>query len=156
MEVTITASKKFSGEKKAILTEASLFFADQLFEDKTILNDIELDLNISSKCDTLGYCDPLEDEPDPASFEIGLKIASIHKMLSTLAHEMVHLKQYSLGELKDSGSDVVKWRGKKFKLSDQSKGYFFSPWEIEAYGMEYGLMALYNEKFNKKYSANFG
>jgi Zn-dependent peptidase ImmA (M78 family) len=62
----------------------------------------------------------------------------IHKKLNkkqtliTLAHEMVHVKQYATGELKDYlRTESVRWQNKVFSL-DKVK-YWSSPWEKEAY-----------------------
>ena len=53
-------------------------------------------------------------------------------MLISLAHEMVHVKQYARGELKDYlRDDVVRWKRKIFRLSEVE--YWTSPWEVEAY-----------------------
>lgn len=53
-------------------------------------------------------------------------------MLVTLAHEMVHVKQYARGELKDYlRDDVVRWKKKIYRLSEVE--YWSSPWEVEAY-----------------------
>lgn len=54
----------------------------------------------------------------------------LHTLLQTLAHEMVHIKQYAKGQLKIKNLGV-RWCGKMFKYS-QDKGYVNRPWEIEA------------------------
>lgn len=62
-----------------------------------------------------------------------------------LAHEMVHVKQYARGELKDYlRSDKVKWRNKVFRLDRVE--YWSSPWEVEAYKKD---KILY-EKFKQR------
>lgn len=54
---------------------------------------------------------------------------STAEMMKTLAHEMVHAKQYLRGELDGySGS----WKGRK----PRNYKYRNQPWEIEAYGRE--------------------
>jgi len=64
---------------------------------------------------------------------------SLQSMLETIAHEMVHVKQYARGELKDLARSpyLCKWKGKKFNFN--STHYYDQPWEIEAHGMERGL-----------------
>ena len=54
----------------------------------------------------------------------------VEVLCTTLAHEMVHAKQYALGQLKVAG-DKFKWLGKKYRA-----GYYDSPWEIEAFSRE--------------------
>lgn len=59
-------------------------------------------------------------------------------MLLALAHEMVHVKQYAKGELKDyARSNKCKW---KSEIIDPAVvDYWDFPWEIEAHGREKGL-----------------
>ena len=60
-------------------------------------------------------------------------------ILQNFAHEMVHVKQWARGELKDvmRGYSLCKWKG---ELVDTEKvEYYDTPWEIEAFGREYGL-----------------
>jgi len=61
-----------------------------------------------------------------------------HRVLRTLAHELVHVEQYIRGDLtwRDSG---LLWKGDNC----DPKGllnYYELPYEIEAYGREYGLL----------------
>ena len=58
--------------------------------------------------------------------------------LETLAHEMVHVKQFALGELNET---VEKWKGEK--INKDKIDYHFYPWEIEANGISYGLFFKY-------------
>ena len=61
------------------------------------------------------------------------------EMLLALAHEMVHLKQYAKGELKDyiKPARMIGWMGEKYL--EEEIDYWEQPWEIEAYGREKGL-----------------
>jgi hypothetical protein len=61
-----------------------------------------------------------------------------HSILKLLAHELVHVKQYVMGELKPANKGFVY---KKTMYSPESLDeYFEQPFEIEAYGRERGLM----------------
>lgn len=55
---------------------------------------------------------------------------SIPELCQTLAHEMVHVKQYAKGQLKLKAKGIV-WCGKLYKESD-NLSYVNRPWEIEA------------------------
>lgn len=70
-------------------------------------------------------------------------------MLLALAHEMVHVKQYAKGELKDySRTNKTKW---KSEIIDPEKvDYWDFPWEIEAHGREKGLYVRYIQQCRKK------
>jgi hypothetical protein len=62
--------------------------------------------------------------------------------LSTLAHELVHVKQFALGELKSEVHGTLqKWKDEYIDHADTD--YFDLPWEIEAWGREHGLYMRY-------------
>jgi|SaaInlStandDraft_1057018.scaffolds.fasta_scaffold222031_2 hypothetical protein len=57
---------------------------------------------------------------------------SLYDIVSTVCHEMVHVKQYVKGELRD----MRQWKSRR--VSDNTS-YADLPWEKEAYKMEEGL-----------------
>lgn len=63
--------------------------------------------------------------------------------IRTLFHEMVHVKQYAKGELRDDrrSTQLSRWLGELHK--DEDYDYWELPWEIEAYGREEGLYRMY-------------
>lgn len=61
-----------------------------------------------------------------------------HSILKLLAHELVHVKQYVMGELKPANNGFL--YQKTFYSPDNFDEYFEQPFEIEAYGRERGLM----------------
>ena len=70
-----------------------------------------------------------------------------HTILRVLAHELVHVKQYLMGELtwRDKG---MLWGGELFApeyLTEQLK----TPYEIEAYGREKGLLISFFIKWKE-------
>ena len=60
------------------------------------------------------------------------------EILKTLAHELVHVKQYVLGELKTRDVGLV-YKGINHGAMNLME-YFELPYEIEAYGREKGLL----------------
>ena len=82
-----------------------------------------------------------------------------HTILRILAHELVHVKQYLVGDLswRDKG---MLWKGEIFApeyLTDQLE----TPYEVEAYGKERGLLVSFfikwkeiEEVMGMKYSLN--
>lgn len=79
---------------------------------------------------------------DPTKFELRInKSLGIRRTLSAIAHEIVHVKQYVSGQITDCpDTGTVKWLGEP-----NDSDYWDCPWEIEAYGREFGLV----ERFNK-------
>jgi len=65
--------------------------------------------------------------------------------ITTIAHEMVHIKQMIRGELVMK-IDHNKWNGVVFAANYD---YYDRPWEIEAYGREVGLSYKYFNSLGK-------
>lgn len=110
---------------------------------KNIIIDVEFKKELDDKAD--GYCEVMEvnSRNKPREFLIQIrKTKSKRYMLMTLAHEMIHLKQYALGEL-DEKMNV--WKGRRVSSSID---YWDSPWEIEAHGREAGLFSRFCDKYN--------
>lgn len=59
------------------------------------------------------------------------------RILRIVAHELIHIKQYSKNHLIDSGSNMIEWQGKLYDL--EKTPYNLRPWEAEARRMEYKL-----------------
>ena len=70
-----------------------------------------------------------------------------HMILRTLAHELVHVKQYITGELswRDNG---LLWKGELYDV-DYLTEQLETPYEIEAYGREKGLLISFFIKWKE-------
>ena len=70
-----------------------------------------------------------------------------HTILRTLAHELVHVKQYLIGDLswRDKG---LLWKGEIF-LPEYLTDHLETPYEIEAYGREKGLLISFLMKWKE-------
>ena len=114
--------------------------------------DIEIKIKSFGKDDTYGYAMPLDDHSNPRCFELEInKNARLRRLLETVAHEMVHVKQYARGELFESIGKHGKHRWQGEWLSDRSKHvteYWDQPWEIEAHGRECGLFVRWAQENN--------
>jgi hypothetical protein len=62
----------------------------------------------------------------------------VRDILETLAHEMVHVKQFAYGHTNDT---LSKWHD--LKINSDDLDYWDHPWEIEAHGMEGGLLTKF-------------
>lgn len=132
------------------------FFCHKFFS-KDINKQIDIKLDIVKK-KKIGYndnCAEVEwvDNPrQPRKFKVTIYIppkVSLRYLISALAHEMVHVKQYVKNELIDLTStdfEVSIYKNKKYNI--QKVPYFEQPWEIEAYGRTYGLLREYLENVN--------
>lgn len=121
--------------------------------------EIDVILKDMTKDGVYGFCmaDPNSeaDRSDrPRCFELTIhRKLPLRKLLETIAHEMVHVKQYARGELYQ-GSRVNKhrWQGSWLNTDPD---YWDQPWEIEAHGREVGLFVRWAESeglANKKWT----
>ena len=83
-----------------------------------------------------------------------------YNFLRTLAHELVHAKQYILGELSYQKVGMV-WKGQPTGFTFDGDmnwlEYYDFEWEIEAFGREEGLMVMFElffKEFQKSISNN--
>lgn len=78
-----------------------------------------------------GYCMELDDN---RTFELEIdKNLRIYDFVSTLCHELTHLKQYARGEMKQLDDGRIRW---KKVIYSGNTSYDDSPWEKEAFRVE--------------------
>lgn len=122
---------------------AVAFFAQYLMGTRLAKN-LEIDIMFETHDIADGHCAPIDAERRPRMFEIGINPnLQRYKMLQTLAHEMVHVKQYAKGELSNNMKSA-KFNGKTHSMPKTLEEYLNSPWEIEAFGRDRGLYVLYS------------
>lgn len=132
--------------------QASRFYAKKLLGD-ILYHKINLTIKFEQfkpreKC--IAYCEWEHDNHLARDFIITInEKLSKNAMLLAIAHEMVHLKQYAKGELKDYIKvDKCKWMGEQYEIDKLD--YWDQPWEIEAYGRERGLYVKFKESLKGK------
>ena len=105
------------------------------------MQNLEITVNLCKPQGAMGYCCETDDN---RTFEIEVdKSQSLRPLLETVAHEMVHVKQYAKREL---SPDKHVWLGKTY--DPEKVDYWDQPWEIEAHGREIGLFIRYCEANN--------
>jgi len=106
------------------------------------MKNLDITVNLCKPDGALGYCLELDNNRE---FEIEIdRGQSLRKLLETVAHEMVHVKQYARREL-NANIDGC-WMGKT--VDPKKTNYWDLPWEIEAHGRETGLFVRYCEENN--------
>ena len=123
-----------TGSNKKIRDEvekACKYFIQRLMPRlKNLDITIELIRKLKEKDEVWGDCTWEDQNHCPREFTIRLDSTVSYKdLIDTLAHEMVHVRQYVRGELVDlvRESRKVKWRGKRVDWYDSPK----EPWEKE-------------------------
>ena len=140
--MNIVYTNRVKLELREQLTNAALFYADKLGISKELQSKITLNIFVR-KSEDRGSCEVALGAKNPKNFDIILNPYEEESILQTLAHEMVHLKQFATGELRMM-SKCSKWKGEVWKnKTDEMDDYYDSPWEIEAFGREQGLFLRY-------------
>lgn len=102
------------------------------------VKDLEKDLGILGDVGSDG-------EKTPRNFDIRIdKDLPKNYLLKTIAHEITHVKQLAIGELRDIDDSKVRWQNKIYKTDKIDR--WDQPWEIEAHGREIGLYAQWYDK----------
>lgn len=147
MKVSVRGENKKISKKE--MRYVIKFYAVLLLKEK-FLQDLEIDIVNDPSVKVCGevYTINTDSRRRPTDFEIVLNpTMSKKRMLMTLAHEMIHVKQYITGQLKHlERRGVTRWEGQIFK---EDTRYFDQPWEIDAFGREPGLYTYYREHVRK-------
>lgn len=134
-------------QRSADLEEAAQFFANLLMDPRMVRN-LEIDVEVEPGLDVMGECINEDDTKNSRYFTIRLNRNHSDDIIKTLAHEMVHVKQYAKNELgkqlrvsRGGLKITTQWQGNDWNPKRKEDAYFDAPWEIEAYGREVGLYA---------------
>jgi len=128
--------------------EAVSFYSEVLL-GKRMANNVDvlvkLTKDLKKKEKAYGFCHITDDSLcRPREFMIELDASmkySFDQILTWLAHEMVHLKQFVRGELCDYETGRVQWKSRSFGKVH----YNDQPWEKEAYRLEDELYEMFEE-----------
>ncbi len=147
------SGKSDIGIKKWEYTTAAGWMLERL-AGKRLASKIELNIKLVPSLykieKKIGDCEWKDDNIRPREFIIRIDSSRKKKIqLHTLAHELVHVKQFARGELYDYIYDhKTRWKRQKydnpFKMSHDQ--YMNLPWEVEAYKLE---SIIYNEWINR-------
>ena len=116
------------------IREATEFYLQRLLP-RSKYSKIVIDVIGRDIIDSEGSCEPVDVNRYVIELKKGM---SLELSLITLAHEIVHVKQYAQKELKviHIRNDLVDvWKGKRYRNVD----YIDQPWEQEAFSMDEDL-----------------
>jgi len=121
---TIGGNKK----QRELITDVAYFCVDRLMPRMKTL-EIEIQIN-NLKDQAVGYC-MMQDDNRTFELEIDKKLDD-DELITTVCHEMVHVKQYARNEL---------------GINDNHDGenYYDLPYEKEAYKLQEILLEEYKE-----------
>lgn len=130
-EVSVIGGNKAT--KEMALKVVSWYLKKMMPRMRTL--DITVKLtNCMKTSGAYGYC--LECETNRV-FEIEVdKNLRAYDLVSTLCHELTHLKQYARSEMVHQDDGRIRWKKKVYPLN---VSYEDSPWEKEAFKVEHDL-----------------
>lgn len=140
----VSVSKSPDRRLTPYIKRAVLFYSEILIPSERIRNNIHITIKFDKDLDFYGTAGIMGHNTlkKAREFEIELHPGiQARGIFSTLAHEMVHVKQYAFGELDEH---LSVWKGKK--VNSDKIDYWWQPWEIEAHGLENALLAKFATK----------
>lgn len=137
MKINFTNRTKLNLRK--VLTSAAQFYLNKLEVSEKIQNNLVINVFVRKGPDRGACYANCFPKRLPTEFDIELQPCDLSEMLSSFAHEMIHVKQFATGELR-MFPKCSKWKDQIWEAgNDELDNYYDSPWEIEAYGREEGL-----------------
>ena len=132
---------------RTLVNRAAWWYAEKLM-GKRLMNALEININLdrtlAKKYNMEGSAIWEDEGRRPREFTIELDATmSIRNILITLAHEMVHVKQWAKDEMYEyyNTPNMVRFKGEKMYQNEVD--YWDYPWEIEAFGRQLGLFVRF-------------
>ena len=139
--------KGFNKKQKRLVTEAALFFIDKLIHPNTV-NVLELTI-VRKKLWADGFCQYEDSNIRPRSFVLEIsKDLEGEELIKTIAHELVHVKQYVKGELKERYKPNYYHMWHKELIIVNEDNFYDVPWEVEARKLEQELFLLFESRID--------
>jgi hypothetical protein len=129
---------------KPFVERAVEFYAQNLIPSKRLKDNIHLTVKFNSKINVWAFASIKEYNASKKARQFLIEIhpwIGAAGILETLAHEMVHIKQFAYGETNET---LSKWKG--LPINADEIDYYHHPWELEAYGLETGLWTKFAVK----------
>lgn len=148
MKVNITGKAENISNKE--IRDAVFFYTKKLLGAamaKKIVVDIVIDKELLKNFEMYANIAPIDPEPRPKYYELEIDAKlSKKQFLVSLAHEIIHLKQFAKNQMKDlETKKMTRWMGDYYV--EENIDYWRRPWEIEAHK---GEKILYEEYVNHK------
>ena len=150
IEVRVNGCSK-DKDLSRVIKDSTQFFVRKLMPRKRRLKVVvQMVKDLLEKEGIHGDCLADDFEVNRRHYEFIVRVDytpdDIHTMIATLAHEMSHVRQYAMGELRyDYGnSNVSIWQG--VKVDGDTLPYEELPWEVDACKNEKALMSILSYK----------
>ncbi len=147
MQIRVSCS--YDEKLKRQLKDMALFVLPKLVKGRPILLNnlklyVKMDDKLTIKEEAWGLCYWKGNSYRPRAFSIYIRSSlSNIGIIQTYIHELVHVKQYLLGELTDLTSGKTKWKKRIYEDLDEQWHDLSSPWEKEAYKISKSMYLKY-------------
>jgi len=148
MKIRVTGNINHALRKQ--VRHAVFFYGKKLMPNH-ILDELHLHIKYTKLKHIDGICEDVDDYDPARYFKISLTPRRDKvELFSTLAHEMVHVRQMAKNILMShqTNHDVMIWKRKHYVESEFENTEL--PWEVEAYGLENVLFNDYVDTHNLK------
>ena len=137
---------KGGNKKQRLIGKELVEFAKSIYMPKITTLDITLNIRkFKPEEKAVGWCTWEDTNINPREFLIEADSnQSLIDFMKTVLHEMIHVKQYAKGEMKERFKEGHKilWKDKDYTTTSYSK----CPWEREAYRKQETLYTRYMEQ----------
>ena len=158
-KIKITGGDK---HKRKLLKNAARWMLGYTLGNR-LANNIKLKIRITEKLKDSNFYGSVVWEDDnhrPREYDMELCNYLKDSMLyRVLAHEIVHIRQYATGDLKDlaSHADYCKWKDTMVQSEGRGSGsYFDLPWEIEARKQQGFILGEWKRTYGHKFRQKTG
>ena len=144
IEITGVRSRRV----RKLVERAAFFFEKELIHPRTA-QVLEITFQFKKLKGAYGFCVYEDSHVKPREFTIEIdKGMSDEDIVRTVAHELVHVKQYVKGELKERyvPDKHMMWHDERVDVG--LSNLYDVPWEVEARKLEDELFLLYESKVN--------
>ena len=150
-------NKKLLNKDRFQMVKSLVHFVSNKRLSKRMMNTLEINIHFHDdymkKHSKYGDCIWEDQHYRPKEFTINVDVAQKDaNILNTIAHELVHVKQWCKGEMYELQlkRKCYKFNGKEVNTKDMD--YWDLPWEIEAHGRSVGLVVQWTRTLdiNKK------
>lgn len=136
MELTVRGGKKHQRQLARLIARKVIpnLVGTRLYQKISL--DIVIRKDLQKREQMYGSCDWLDHNERPKFYEIELDDQMSFKNTAiTICHELIHLKQFAKGQLKDYGhSEKARWM--QTIVNHERVKYHNLPWEKEAYALQ--------------------
>lgn len=134
-----------TAKQRTALRHASHWMRGYLLGNRLAKN-VTLNISLSKTLfqdGTVGECDFIDSNIHPRHFTIKIAVKqSVKQLLLTLAHEMVHVKQFAKDEMFDYAQEhLTRWKKRIINLKKTPHAEL--PWEQEAWNLQGHVFSAY-------------